>query len=215
MGKLLLMGTMMVMATNAFAQDSREKPDGRVSIEISAGVVGDYDDSGLWESGYTASATGLWWASESVHLAVGLGLTHWSYRPDDVVQDLVPSGATLLIEQSTGQLEIVDLVPSVRWERNEVLPMRLGFFLQGGAGVAYVKTFALSEVQYETGAGPPTDADFEINESDVQLEGLAAIGFTRPVSTGSWFELFSSYRAIATDETVNVFAVSFGFRVQI
>lgn len=215
MGKLLLMGTMMVMTTNAFAQDSREQADGRVSIELSGGFVGDFDDSGLWESGYTVVTTGLWWASESVHLALGFGVTRWSYQPEDVVNSLVPSGATLIVEQSTGDLEILDLVPSVRWERAESMPMRLGFFLQGGAGVAYVETFALSEVLYDTGSGPFTAAAFEINETDFYLEGLAAAGLTRPVSRGSWLELFSSYRMIAADETANVFAVGIGFRVQI
>lgn len=215
MTKLIPLGVLMVVASNTWAQENSDSSDGRTSVEVSGGFVGDFDDSGLWEDGYSGAVTALWWASESVHVAAGLGLTHWSYRPDELVASLVPSGATLLVEQSTGELEIVDLVPSVRWERDEIMPMRVGVFVQGGAGVAYVKTFALSEVQYDDGSGgPPTDLDFEIDQSDVYLEGVASAGFTRPMSTSSWLELFTSYRVIAADETADVFAVSVGFRVQ-
>jgi hypothetical protein len=207
----IIVGALTFTGPRAAAADA----DSRISLEFSAGFVSGYDDSGLWDNGYTAGATGLWWASESVHLGVALGLTSWSYQPEQVVDDLVPPGANLVVEQSTGDLQIVELVPCVRWEHDESLPLRLGFFLQGGAGLAYVKTFALSDVLYETGGGPQQANRFEINESDVNLEGVASAGFTRPVSTTSWLELFSSYRAVIMDETVDLLSLSIGFRVQL
>jgi hypothetical protein len=155
----------------------------------------------------------FWWASESVHLGACLTLTHWSYSPDEVVAELVPDNATLLATQSTGQIEIVDLIPCVRWERHHLLPFDLGGFVQAGAGVAYVKTFALTEVSYEDASAPPQAASQEVDQSTWRMEVVTAAGLTHSVSESSWLEVFPSYRIM--NGAPNVFAVSIGYRLQI
>jgi len=212
MTKLPLMGVVIALATSAFAQENTDYSDSRVSMEISGGFVGDYDDSNMWQDGYNVGVSAFWWASESVHLGACLALTHWSYDPDDVVDELVPDNATLLTTQSTGQIEIVELIPCVRWERHHMLPFDLGGFVQAGAGVAYVKTFALTEVLYDD-ASASQAASQEIDQSTWQMDVVTAAGLTHAVSESSWFEVFPSYRIM--NDVPNVFAVSIGFRLQI
>jgi hypothetical protein len=213
--KLIPVGLMMALASNTIAQTYSDRSDGRISVEVNAGFVGDYDDSNLWHSGYTAGVGGLWWASESVHLGACFAITHWSYRPDDTVAALVPDDAVLMVAQSSGQIEMLELIPSLRWERNEVLPHRCGVLVQGGVGAAYVKTFALTEVLFETATANPEVARFEINESTVRVVVAAVAGLTRPISTSAWLEVFPSYRAVFMDEVTHVFAISIGCRVQV
>jgi hypothetical protein len=167
----------------------------------------------MWQDGYNAGVGAFWWASESVHLGACLTLTHWSYSPDDVVAELVPDNATLLATQSTGQIEILELIPCVRWERHHLLPFDLGGFVQAGVGMAYVKTFALTEVAYEDASAPPQTASQEIDQSTWRMEVVTAAGLTHSVSESSWFEVFPAYRIM--NDVPNVFAVSIGYRLQI
>jgi hypothetical protein len=213
MAKLPLMGVMMVVATTAFAEEYADHSDSRVSLEVSGGFVGDYDDSNMWQQGYNAGVGAFWWASESIHLGACLALTHWSYDPDDVVAELVPDNATLLATQSTGQIEILELIPSVRWERHHLLPFDLGGFVQAGVGVAYAKTFALTEVSYQDGPASPEAASQEIDQSAWRMDVVTAVGLTHSVSESSWLEVFPSYRIM--NDVPNVFAVSIGYRLHI
>jgi hypothetical protein len=127
------------------------------------------------------------------------------------VADMVPPGAQLTYSQSSGQLDIYSLTPTIRFERYEVLPWRLGAFAEAGVGAAHVKTFAVSEVNY-TGGGSGTDR-FEIDESSTQSQAVVTAGVTYPASESSWFEVLGSYTSILADESVDYFGIGVGFRV--
>ena len=87
---------------------------------------------------------------------------------------------------------MLTLTPMVRWQREEVLPWHLGAFVQGGVGIAYVKTQLLSQSEVGT---------FEIDESDYWAEVMLGAGLSRAVTSSTSIELIPSYRFIFADET--------------
>jgi hypothetical protein len=183
----------------------------RWSVEFDAGFHDDYDDSGLWGGGYDVGVTGLWSHSASTSFSARFGLSHWSYNSGHVVDALLPEGEELTEERSAGQVQALALVPMARYQREDVLG-KLGAFVEGGVGIVYVKTFALTEVLYDAGTKLNT---FEIDESDVGAEVRFCMGVSRAVSTSSWLDFFPSYRGIFTEETAHVLGFAFGFRVRV
>lgn len=204
--------TLSLASTPALAQS--ENVTEHVSLELDLGFLSAYDDSDLWDDGFDAGVAGLWALNATTSLSARFGISHWSYVPDSVVDDLVPPGSELLFEQSSGQVEVLALTPLARYEREEVFPWRLGAFVHGGVGIAYVKTFARTEVEYVSGSG--TEAQrFEINESDWFADVFLGAGLSRAVTSSTWIELMPSYRVIFGDETTNIVAVSLGFRLRV
>jgi hypothetical protein len=210
-----MIGALAILVVAAPATAQKEDVTEHVSVELDADVLTDYDDSGLWVNGLGGGVTGLWALSASTFACARFGLVHWSYDEELVVPEVVPPGALITAQQSTGQLEILSLTPMIRYQREEVLPADLGAFAEGGAGIAYVKTFALTEVRYDTATVEGQVARFEINEVDVFADVIVAAGVTRAVSSSSWVEIISSYHAIFADETSHVFGIGVGFRVRV
>jgi hypothetical protein len=211
-----MMGAMVIVAfASASAPAQDEDVSDHVSMEIDVGILGDYDDSNLWGDSYEGGVTGLWELSAATFLCARFGLSHWSYASGSVVESLVPPGSEIVFEKSSGQLEILALTPMIRYQREDVFPWRLGAFVQAGVGLAYVKTFALTEVEYTTGPVNTDVAEFTIDTNDWFVEAFVGAGLSRPISSSSWIDVFPSYRAIFADDTAHVFGISAGFRVRV
>jgi hypothetical protein len=210
MRMLIAFFVLLAAAVPALAQPDADLSD-HLSVQLDAQVLTDYDDSDIWVNGFGGNVTGLWALTASWHVCVRIGLSHWSYDSESTVADMVPPGAQLTHSQSSGQLDIYSLTPTIRFERYEVLPWRLGAFAEAGVGAAHVKTFAVSEVNY-TGGGSGTDR-FEIDESSTQSQAVVTAGVTYPASESSWFEVLGSYTSILADESVDYFGIGVGFRV--
>jgi hypothetical protein len=205
-------GTMIILAVvTAPAAAQPENVTGRWSIGIDAGVFTDFDDSGLWINGLGAGVTGLYALRADVAVCTRFGIMHWPYESDAVTPDLVPPGTAVTFEQSSGQTEVVSLTPMIRYQREEVFPSHVGAFAQIGAGVAYVKQFALTEITYT----PDTPATFEIDESEFDGELVVMAGVMRPVSSSSSVEVIASYHAIFADDTADTFGIGVGFVIRV
>ncbi|HET6348342.1 MAG TPA: hypothetical protein VFH88_04585, partial [Candidatus Krumholzibacteria bacterium] len=181
-----------------------------VSVELDAGFAGKYDVADYWGSGYNVGVRGLWAVNTTTSVCARFGIEHWPYQSAPVIPTLVPPGAVVSVEKSTGQVEKLSLTPAVRYQRENVVSL-LGAFLEAGVGIAYVKTFALTEVLYF--GGLDDYARFEIDESTVRAQVSLAAGLTRAISTSSWLELLSAYELLLMDGTPDVFSISVGFRV--
>jgi hypothetical protein len=206
-------GTMMILAVaTAPVAAQPENVTDRWSIDIDAGFFTDFDDSGLWINGLGAGVTGLYALRADVAVCTRFGIMHWPFESDAVTPDLVPPGAAVTFEQSSGQTEVISLTPMIRYQREEVFPSHVGAFAQIGAGVAYVKQFALTEITY----GPSdTPAKFEIDESEFDGELVVMAGVTKPVSSSSSFEVIASYHAIFADDTADTFGIGVGFAIRV
>jgi len=128
---------MVIMAAAALPASAQEAgTTDHISVEMDAGFLSDYDDSGLWEQGYIAGVAGLWSLNASTALCVRFGISHWSYVPDSVVLDLVPPSAELTFQQSSGQIEVLALTPMIRWSSwLEVIPVCHVIFAEETANV--------------------------------------------------------------------------------
>jgi len=208
-----LAGAMIMMAaaaTPVVAQ--QESVTERWSVELDAAFFGEYDDSGLWGSGAGGGITGWWALNTTTYLGAHFSVTQWSYESSSVVSDLVPPGSELRSEESTGHVQLVSLTPLIRYQREEVMGT-LGAFAAAGGGVAYLRQHALTDVTFF----PPSvgAASFELDDSswNASIEMLA--GLRLPVSSSSWLELISSYRALFADETANLVGIGVGFHVRV
>ena len=208
---LLAVIILSLAATSAPAQ--KEDVTERYSVAFDAGFPTDYDDSNRWANGYDAGVTALWAWTASTSFCARFGISHWSYVSEGVVHDLIPPGAQIEFQQSTGQIELLSLTPMIRYQREHALG-RLGAFGEGGAGLAYVKTFALTDVGYS--AGPDTEVEnFEINKSQLGASVMIGAGVSHPVSSSSWIDLVPTYRAIFTGDVAQLVAVSLAFRLRV
>ncbi len=179
------------------------------------GWMGSFDDTGLWSGGFAAGASGYWSANAAVLLGMRFGIDHWAYEPGDVVRDLVPAGADLVAEQSSGSVEMVEFAPFVRYWREGVVGPEIGGFVQGAVAIAYVDPSALTEVVFDAGGPRPETATFEIGESYWRPAVTVSAGLTRGFSEESWIEVFPSYRAVfETGTTRQLWSVSFGIRMR-
>lgn len=203
---------MIVAAATVPVAAQQENVTEHVWIELDGGAFTKYDDSGLWGSGLGGGVTGLWGLNTTTLLGARFSVTQWSYESSFVVPGLVPAGSELTSEHSSGDVQMVSLTPVIRYQREEVMG-RLGAFVAGGLGVAYMKQFARSEITYF----PPSQgaAQFELDESawKASIEFLA--GLRRPVSSSSWLELMATYRTVLAGETANIVGggVAFNMRV--
>jgi hypothetical protein len=201
-------------AVAPFAAAEDEGVTEHVSIELDAGFLSDYDDSKMWAHGYDAGVTGLWSSNGSTMFCARFGLSHWSYMSGPVVADLVPEGALLTAESSSGQVQKLTFTPMVRYQREGVLS-KLGAFVEGGVGVAYVKTFARTEVLYEEGVQGTQKGAFEISESDVGAQVLLGAGLFHSLTSLSCIDLMSTYQALITGDTAHFFSVHVGYRLRV
>jgi hypothetical protein len=211
----------MIMAAAAMpaAAQPENVTDGW-SVEFDAGFPSQYDDSDMWHQGYDVGVAGFWMPAASAwSFGARFGITHWSYDQAVIVaylmEDVVPPGGEFMGDQSTGQLEILTLTPLARYQREHVLPFELGAFVQAGAVITYVKTFALTELKYSSGPVGTDVAVFEVNRNDWYAGVLLAAGLSRHISSSSWVDLLPSYRVVFGDETGHVFAISLGFRARV
>lgn len=210
-----LLGTLVLMVAVApLAAAEDEGVTDHVSVEFDAGLLTDYDGSGMWGQGYDAGVTGLWSSNGSTLFCARFGLSNWPYVPGSIPESLVPAGSVLVAEQSSGQIQKVSLTPILRYQREEALS-KLGAFLEGGVGIAYMRTHALTEVVYRNNAVNSQDGTFEIEESVVRAEVFLGAGLSHFLTSSSWIDLMSTYQALITSDTAHIFSVHVGFRVRV
>jgi hypothetical protein len=210
---------MVVSAMLAAADPVPAMPTRPPTVHWSAGVdIGlptDFDDSGLWSNGYAAGVSGYWSVNGAVSVGMRFGIEHWSYNQGSVLSELVPPNATIVVEKSTGSVQVLEFSPFVRYWREGIVGSKAGGFVQASAELAFVKPYALTQVSYDLGARGG-QAMFEINESSWRPAVWTAAGLTFEVSDQSWIELFPSYRAIFENGgTTSLWALSLGFKMRV
>jgi hypothetical protein len=189
----------------------------RFSIAFDAGLISTYDDGAdIWRPGKAVEITGLYPLGNTAFVGGRIGIIHWGYNESKVVPGLIPRGTELVFEQSTGQLQMIEFGPVIRYAREGVLGKRIGLYVQFSGNAVYAKTFALSEIMFVAGGYRPEARKFEINESRYRVAFIISGGFMRPISNSSWIELLPSYRGVLTDSGVlHLAGISLAYRVRI
>ena len=204
----------VLVAVPAVAQPDGDLSD-HISVRVDAQVLTDYDDASLFVNGFAGNVSGLWALSVSWFVCARFGISHWSFESESTVAGLVPPGAQLTFSQSSGQIDVISLMPTIRYARHDVFPLELGGFLEAGVGGAHVSTFAMAEIEY-SGGGSGQGADgFKLDESETAVQWLATAGLTHAVSDSSWFEVLVSYTVIMASETIDIFGFGVGVQVWI
>lgn len=212
-----LAGAMIIVAAATPVVAQQESVTERWSIELDASFFGNYDDSDLWGNGVGGGITGLYALSASTYLGARFSVTQWPYQSSSIAQDLVNEaspGSEITSEESSGHAQLVSMTPLVRYQREGVLGT-LGAFIAGGAGVAYTKESAHTDVAYFPHAPTEGFATFEIDDSDVNATFQLMAGLRLPVSSSSWLELISSYRTIVASSVSDMIGVGAGYHLRI
>lgn len=194
-----------------------EEETRRFSVAFDAGYISTYaDGADIWQPGTAAGITCLYSLANTAFVGGRVGLNHWGYDASKIVPGLIPMGSELVSSQSTGQLQMIEFGPVVRFVRDRVLGNRVGLYLQFSGNFVYAKTFALSEVMYVAGGYRPEVNKFEINETRYRAGFAICGGLSRSLSNSSWIELFPSYRGILTSDGIsNIAGISLAFRARI
>ena len=212
----IVLAFISVIGTAARPVAAEEEPP-RISIVFDAGFISEYaGETDIWSPGTAAGVSCLYAVHDAVMVGGRIGLNHWGYNDSKVIGALVSEGSELLSRQSTGQLQIIEIGPVIRYTRDRILGDRVGLYVQFSGDLAYVKTFALSEVMFSSGGYRPTVRKFEINESHYRAGFVISGGFARLLSKSSWIELFPSYRGIIDEVGLSDFAgISLAYRAGI
>ena len=214
----VLAGAMMILASVATPVTAqKEDVSEHMSIELDAYFSTDYSDSDFWGSGLGGGVTGFYALSTTTFVGARFSVTQWSYEPGSIGQELVNDisfGSDVTSEHSSGHVRLVSLTPLVRYQRDAVLG-QLGAFIAAGAGVAYMKESALTEVTYFPHAAGEGTAEFEIDNSDVNATFQLLAGLRFPVSSSSCLELISSYRTTVASNASDMVGVGIGFHIRV
>jgi hypothetical protein len=192
-----------------------DRPSERWWAGVDIGWVGDYDNTNLWSSGYSAGVSASWAINAAWSVGGRFGIDHWAYESARVAESLVPPGVRLEARRSTGSVQLLQFDPFVRYGREAVIGSSIGAFAEASSELAFIRPYARTEVLYVDNVGEQV-RKFVIDESRWRPSAVISVGLTRAISDQSWVELFPTYRAVFdSGGTRELWSLSLGFRMRV